>query len=1297
MKTGEISPLFHSTRTYEQWYDDSLVLKNKARQLQNCDAHGFSEFEFRADLDVAIEKGESIVKYAFELDAAEKIFARKVFNELQMIKSDCVTRAAAREHRTPPFSILISGDSSIGKSSIMEMLYAHYGKRSNLPVDSTYKYTRNAAAKFWDGFTTSQWCVIFDDIAFMHPNKAAQGDPTVMEIIQLINAVPFTPDQAALEDKGRTPVRAKLVIASTNTENLNAHHYFSCPSAVQRRFPYIVVPRVKYEYLGEDKKTLDSSKCPKDQVYPDLWTFTVKKVTPVPVQQGVLGGQAQTEIIREDVDLKEFLVWYNEAIADHNSNQNRVKVSIDRLHNAKLCPTCGMPDSLCTCLVERQSGLYTYLLYSLIWKFFFNIFDWLFGISYLWCFMFNTWLGKWLTEHLWAHLSSRQRNLFERSVMTSLGQGISFWMNPPTLIAYIGVSLTSAISMYALKELVMSFLRPRPEHEGGNTNIGVRPKASETERENVWYKNDFTMSSFCYTPQQASSKGVSLEEFSKRLLMNQVHLHMHSESLGKTLKTGAFCLKGNLYVVNKHAIPKDDVFQVDIVSTSRKDGVTANNSLILFKSNFIDIGNDLTLVEIRCLPPKADITPYFAKRQFAGVWNGALITRSEDGSTKHNYVKRASLVEANWMPDVKGHHWQYHPSTLTQNGDCGGLLVLECQGGFVIAGVHYAGLHGMFESLTTPMSAAVPFHWETIRELLEKFGQQIVPSVPMLEAKTAKTALIPLHRNSPIRFIEKGSCNVYGSLTGMRASPKSSVERSLMCDYLEKSGYVLQYTRPSMGGWEPKRKALLEIMSMEHRFDTNILDKITCDMSKIIVEKLGDRVNTLEVYDDFTAINGAAGVAYVDKINRKTSAGFPWKRSKQYFMKAIPAEGQNLEPVELNKEVMDRVVSIIEKYSNGEMCHPVFTASLKDEPVTFAKAQSHATRVFMGAPVDWSIVVRKYCLSFIRLVQSNRLIFECGAGTVAQSDEWHNYREWLCMFGEDRIVAGDYSKFDKRMGGEIILAAFRVMIDIMKSSKMSHADILIVEGIARDTAYPMVDYFGDLMQFNGCNPSGHPLTVIINSIANSIYMRYCYFLLSPDHEIETFQENVHLMTYGDDNIMGVSGDAEWFNHTSIAATLATYGVKYTMADKEAVSIPYIHIDDASFLKRKWLYCSHMEKYLAALDEDSIHKMCMIWIPSDEICPEQHAIQCMNTAVMEYFFYGRKMFEKKRAFYTKMMQDLDLGLFYKESPFPTWDEFKTKYEKSSSVIQRLEELSLNQKVPPSYSLLSDIFSGAAEDN
>jgi hypothetical protein len=280
LQTGSFQPFLYTEKSYVEFVEQAELLKRQSRLLQNPEAHGFNESSFRADLDKAIERGDTICRYTIKLDVSEKRFLRSLTNELQMIKCDLCTRAAAREHRTPPYSILVSGDSGIGKSTIKDMLFYHFGKVCDLDVDKTFCYTRNPVAKFWDGFTTSQWAIILDDVAFMHPNKAASGDPSCMEFLQIINAVPFVPDQADLNDKGRTPLRCKLCIATTNTRNLNAHHYFSFPSAAQRRFPYVVVPTVKKEFTTESGM-LDSAKTLNiSGEYPDYWSWKVLRIMP---------------------------------------------------------------------------------------------------------------------------------------------------------------------------------------------------------------------------------------------------------------------------------------------------------------------------------------------------------------------------------------------------------------------------------------------------------------------------------------------------------------------------------------------------------------------------------------------------------------------------------------------------------------------------------------------------------------------------------------------------------------------------------------------------------------------------------------------------------------------------------------------------------------------------------------------------------------------------------------------------------------------------------------------------------
>jgi hypothetical protein len=152
---------------------------------------------------------------------------------------------------------------------------------------------------------------------------------------------------------------------------------------------------------------------------------------------------------------------------------------------------------------------------------------------------------------------------------------------------------------------------------------------------------------------------------------------------------------------------------------------------------------------------------------------------------------------------------------------------------------------------------------------------------------------------------------------------------------------------------------------------------------------------------------------------------------------------------------------------------------LKDEALAFRKIVAGKTRVFAGAPADWSFVVRKYLLSVIRLIQTNKFVFETGVGTNACSTQWQEIRDYLTVFGDDRMIAGDYGSFDKTMPPDVILAAYDIIYAICKEAGYSESDLLVVQGIAEDTAFPLVDFNGDLVQFYGSNPSGHPLTVIM--------------------------------------------------------------------------------------------------------------------------------------------------------------------------------------------------------------------------
>jgi hypothetical protein len=372
-----------------------------------------------------------------------------------------------------------------------------------------------------------------------------------------------------------------------------------------------------------------------------------------------------------------------------------------------------------------------------------------------------------------------------------------------------------------------------------------------------------------------------------------------------------------------------------------------------------------------------------------------------------------------------------------------------------------------------------------------------------------------------------------------------------------------------------------------------------------------------------------------------------------------------LDPVEVDDEIMDRVDKIILSYKSNQQAHPNFCAHLKDEPVSFKKASVGKTRVFTGAPFDWTIVVRKYLLSFTRLLQNERLAFEAAPGTIAQSIEWQEMYDYIVKNGKDNIVAGDYQMFDKKMSPKEILLAFDIIIEFCKlSGNYTDEDIQIIRCIAEDTAFAVVDYNGDLIQLYGSNPSGNPLTVILNGIVNSLRMRYVYFMLNPDKTLTNFKEDVSLMTYGDDNIMSVRQRANWFNHTAISKCFASLGIGYTMADKEAESVPFINIDDASFLKRTWRYEENLGCMVAPLDHDSIEKMLMVWNRSKSVTEEAQGISVISTALREYFFYGKEIFNEKTIMFKQLIKDLKWDSWVEDSTFPTFEELCESFKRSS---------------------------------
>ena len=532
------------------------------------------------------------------------------------------------------------------------------------------------------------------------------------------------------------------------------------------------------------------------------------------------------------------------------------------------------------------------------------------------------------------------------------------------------------------------------------------------ERDNVWYRDEYELTSFDIPRASLSTKGMARGEFVQVIKRNLVCALIKNEDNTKVMQFKMMCLKGNVYLANNHCIPPlDGPREICYLMEVAKDGVAENIITYIHERDLVRFPEkDLVLISIKCVPNKRGIFKYLPERDVDLKVNGFYVHRDIDGKIQTNDLSRFEVCrEARCQRLVEYHHTTIFATSKykTDVGWCGSAMVADTPHGYMVVGFHYVG------TLDDSPSLRVGSVMLT-QDMLERYIEhEMTPLPPLMEAPSVSRTLTDLHHKSPFRFIDDGLGEVYGSIEGFRSSQKSKVCKTPMNAFLaENYGLKQEFTAPCMSGWEPKRIALLDMVMPPTKFDTEIIRICRDSFLADILDSLSmSDIGYIEIYDDFTAVNGAQGVAYVDRINRNTSAGFPWRKSKKHFIRKIPPQQGLQHPIEFTDEIMERVRYIIGEYETGNTVSPVFVASLKDEPVSFKKAEAKKTRVFSAAPVDWSIVVRKYFLSFIRVLQNNRYVFEAAPGTVAQSLEWDEMYYYITRFGNHRIIAGGYSKF----------------------------------------------------------------------------------------------------------------------------------------------------------------------------------------------------------------------------------------------------------------------------------------------
>jgi len=1297
--TGSMEPLFHSGDKYQEWYDEAEKLNRQSQFLSNAREHGIDKFAFLSDLKTAIEKGHCIKKFVQKKE--DKIMIGRLLSKLEYNYDMEVTKRASQKIRSAPFSILVHGGSSVGKSSFVDICIKHYGKVRGLRTTSDYRYVRNPGADFWDGYDTSKWCIVLDDIAYLNPAMGVM-DASLQELLWIVNNTPYVPNQAALEDKGRTPLMCEFAVGTTNTMNLNTSAYFACPFAVQRRFPYVLSIAPKREYQSIDKPGMLASHLRPDapaDTYDDLWDIRLLKVVPA----GCIGDKqmGRHELVETFDTMPKFLVWFNSQIHEHHRIQDIVKSSLDSAQEVTLCRSCELPRGFCSCLSTQADDGETpswmgdasaansaepsqihdippwmnvpvdqslieeevrYPSFLECCELDTKLVIWYYSVLY-YC-IYSPWyinaictyfLGtNWFWRKVW---SSTYKGKIVRSLFGYMGQRVQNTIGYPKALVTVAAALGATYMMYrSIKCLVGS--TSVLDTQGGVHSVdsyGTVPEPDLVQKPFVSYQSDMAMNADDYSQHTLSSKGQDPNVLKRYIGKAAVFVSSHQDIDGKKFikNTSAVNVRGNVYMMNNHGIFPTAPFLMDIIDETNVMRKGLSNVMITEDMIHRIPEKDLAFIKIQIRPPGSDLTSWFVKSSYNGRIDGYYHGRHINGQLWEEPVRNLNLITVSWRShdlQVTNPVWAGKVSNPTCLGDCGTLLIGETPAGRMILGIHTLGRDNDINCLRVTQ--------ETVKSACDKLEPSFINrGFVEISAPSKKRSLGPLYSQSVTHQVPNGSANIMGSFQDFRQQPKTNVIKTYIYDKVVEFGYTCDKVAPTFG----KKPWILALQDMT-RPVTLLRNDVLVQAKRMFIEEVKLKTYAgVKVYNLGVALNGAPGVRYCDKLNRKTSAGCPYKCPKTRFLYFLDDGTTDVGVVE---EIKDEVQRIIDIYHSGSRAHPVYCGHPKDEPLSQEKALLGKIRIFTASSMAYTLVVRMYLLSVIVHMQNNRFVYETGPGTVVQSLEWEEIRRYLIGHGEDRIVAGDYSKFDKRMPASVILAAFDIILDVCSRAGYTEKDLAVVRGIGYDTAYPVVDFNGDLVEFYGSNPSGHPLTVIVNGLANSLYMRYCYIVLRPLGHTSSFKQNVNLLTYGDDNIMGVSKDANWFNHTAIQQILADVDIGYTMADKDAESVPFINIENSNFLKRKWRFDEDIGHWVAPLDHSSLAKMLMVCVQKGNMSPQAHSIEVMQTAVREYFWYGRQVFHEKLAMFGRIVAECNLQPYMSQAEFPTWDDLVHQFWENS---------------------------------
>lgn len=651
---------------------------------------------------------------------------------------------------------------------------------------------------------------------------------------------------------------------------------------------------------------------------------------------------------------------------------------------------------------------------------------------------------------------------------------------------------------------------------------------------------------------------------------------------------------------------------------------TDTGGRFLFTVNFhsCQFYGDICLAYVPSCPDLQDLTSVVSE-EVTGAGYCELVKRQVDIKivTERVYATHG----------ITGHkHMSFYGSTYTTSlagrGSCMSVLISVTQPSSIV-GFHLGGRDEQGISGHLPQSM-LRILYEKLRNtdlVLDGGNSDILP-----ESTYGKPFVIgPVHHSAYVRDLPEDSCFTPIGQTAHRSEMTSHVVRSLFYDaamrhFEIEDKWKIPELKPN---WKHFNVFLDKVTKPSLPFDPLLLRIATYDYLEPLMCVVKSYTGLKRPLTFKESVMGIPGMRFCDGLVMKTSLGYPIFGKKAKWFTDVYEDGVLVDRVP-HAKIVEEYHRLLKCYRERRRGYPVFSGNLKDE---VKDRDSMKIRIFTACPVAFSILVRMFFLPVVIFFQHYPIESEMAVGINAFGLQWQDLMDYVDSLADKNggRFGMDYSAYDTRMNSQISRAAYWIMIKLARAMGYDEDSLYIMESMVDDLTHPIVDVNGTMVALYHMNPSGNNVTVQVNCLANSIYMRMAFFSVLPN--FSNFRDWVHLTTYGDDNRCSVAEVCRSkFTFLKVQEYLLKHDIVITPPDKKSEGDHFFEDDKLDFLKRQSSYIPEIDRKIGRLEEDSILRSFLYNVKSASVDPQEVALSCVDSAMHEWFAFGRDHYEKRRS-------------------------------------------------------------------